>query len=152
MRGERGLGARLHPDGGLSYLEVLVAVVLVAAALVPALEALRGGLVGAQVHADLATESYRLTGRMEEVLAEPFATLDAEALALGSPTTPSAVYSDPAGTPGRRLVYLSRYDGDNADGDADPFTGVDGGLLRIRVEIELGSHAVETLRARGSGG
>ena len=58
-------------------------------------------------------------------------------------------YSELAGSPGRLLVYLSNYDGDNADADGDPFTGTEPDLLWIRVEIEDSVHALETVRARG---
>jgi hypothetical protein len=33
------------------------------------------------------------------------------------------------------LVYLSRYDGDNADGDNNPFTGTDADLIWVRAAI-----------------
>jgi hypothetical protein len=82
---------------------------------------------------------------MEEVLARSFAELAAEEVAAGG--APSA-YSDGAGAPDRRLVLLSRYDGDNADGDDDPFTGKDAGLLWVRVEIEGTDHVLETLTGR----
>lgn len=132
---------------GLSYVEALVATVLVAVALVPALEGLHTGLQGPVVETELTAEHYHVASRIEELQAETFAALDAEALAVANPTTPTS-YSDTAGAPRRRLVYLSRYDGDNADADSDPFTGTDEGLLWLRVEIENGTHALATLRAR----
>lgn len=122
---------------GFSYIEVLVAMAILAVALVPAMDALHAGVVGSEVHGSLTEQHYRLTGKLEEMLSEPFASLDEEALAIGDPNLPSAVYSDPAGTADRRLVYLSRYDGDDVSpSDGDPFTGVDEGLVWIRVEIE----------------
>jgi hypothetical protein len=85
---------------------------------------------------------------MEELLAEPFAALDAAATAAGSRVTPGS-YSDTVtfqdGRTVTRNVYLSRYDSDNADGDADPFTGTEADLLWLRVEI--GDTALETLRS-----
>ncbi len=120
---------------GFSYVEVLLATALLALALVPALEALEIGVRGGGVHEAEVGRHYRALGAMEEVLAQPFADLQAEAIAAaGAPTT----YSDPPGTPDRRLVYLSGYD---ADGDSvdDP------GLLRVRVEIEATAHVLETL-------
>jgi hypothetical protein len=44
-----------------------------------------------------------------------------------------------------RQVYLSRYDGDNADGNGNVFDGTDEGLLWVRVEIEESGLAIERL-------
>ena len=120
---------------GFSYVEVLLATALLALALVPALEALETGVRGGGVHeAELALH-YRAVGALEEVLAQPFSDLQAEAnLTAGALTA----YSDPPTTPDRRLVYLTGYD---ADGDSVP----DPGLLRVRVEIEATAHRLETL-------
>ncbi len=134
-------------QAGFSYLEVLVAVGIIAVSLVPMLEALQAGLLATDLHQQLTTKEQRVFSRMEEMLAEPFATLDAAALAAGSETTPTS-YSDPVATPDRRLVYLSRYDGDNADSDNQPFTGVDPGLLWVRVEIEGTVQGLEALTAQ----
>ena len=85
---------------------------------------------------------------MEIVLAEPYSSLENAAIAAGmggdSWSAPST-YSDPFGADSRRLVFLSLYDGDNADSDANPFTGVDGDLMWVRTEIEGTLIAVETL-------
>ena len=132
---------------GLTLVEVLVTVVLLAIVLVPAISALRTGIVGADVHADVSTSHYRLTSRLEEMMAYPFADLSAAALAAGSATVPTS-YSEPSG-PGRLVVFLSLYDGDNADADNDPFTGTEPDLLWIRVDIEGSVHTLETVRARG---
>ena len=135
-------------EAGLTLVEVLVAMVLLAILLIPAINALQTGIIGAEVHGDVAASHYRLTSRLEELLVEPFADLSDAALAAGSPTTPSS-YSDPAGPPGRLLVYLALYDGDNADADSDPFTGTDSDLLWIRVDIEDSVYTLETVTARG---
>ena len=134
-------------QSGLTLVEVLVAVMLLAIVLVPAMRALQTGVVGADVHADIASGNHRLSSRLEELLAEPFADLSDAAITAGSPTTLS-IYSDPVGPPGRMLVYLSFYDGDNADSDNDPFTGTDPDLLWLRVEIEDTVHALQTIAAR----
>lgn len=132
-------------EGGFSYVEVLVATLLVALSLVPALEALQTATLGSAVHESLAVHQRQLTSKMEEVLAQSFIDLEiAEATALGGPTS----YSDAAGSPDRRVVFLSRYDGDNADADDNPSTGPDPGLLWVRVEIEGTRHALETLTVR----
>lgn len=117
---------------GISYVEVLIAVVIVAATVVPATTAIRGAMDTASADVESTAIHYRMFGRLEEVLAEPFSVVSQQS---ADESTPSA-YSDSAGTTDRRLVYISHYDGDNADSDNDPFTGADADLLWIRVEIE----------------
>lgn len=138
------MSSRRH-QGGLTLVEVLVTMVVLAVLLVPTISALQTSIVGADVHADVTANHYRLTSRLEELLAEPFADLSA---AAGAPAAPSS-YSDPAGPPGRLLVYLSFYDGDNADADDDPFTGTEPDLLWIGVNIEDSVHTLQTIRASG---
>jgi len=136
---------RRSRQAGFSYVEVLVATALVTLSLVPALEALQTGVLGSTTHESVAVIQQRLMAKMGEVLAQPFADLEsAEFVAAGAPTS----YSDAPGTPDRRLVLLSRYDGNNADADNDPFTGTDDGLLWVRVEIENSSRALESLSTR----
>ena len=122
-------------QAGFSYVEVLVATVLVAVALIPALEALEIGVTGGAVHETELVRHYHLVARLEEVLARPIAELEAqEQAAAGGPS----VYSDVAGSADRRLVHLSTFD---ADGDSNP----DPGIIRVRVHIEATEHALETL-------
>ncbi|MGB5335125.1 MAG: type II secretion system protein [Woeseiaceae bacterium] len=135
-------------QAGLTLVEVLVAVMLLLIILVPAMEAIRTSVTGAAVHSELASSQFRLTSRMEELLAEPFGDLEAAAIAAGSASVASS-YSEAAGPPGRLIVYLSPYDGDNADLDKDPFTGTDPGLLWIEVEAEGTVHRLRTVRAEG---
>ncbi len=130
---------------GFSYTEVLVATFLIAILLVPALESLHSGIQGSQVHAVKAENHYRLTGKLEELLAQPFSDLEQEADTAGDPAVIIDAYSDAAGSEWRRLVYLARYDGDNADADNDPFTGTDQGLLWVRVQIEDTNDVLESL-------
>jgi hypothetical protein len=141
-------GAFSTAMAGIAYVEILVAIVLIVIALVPAMDALRPGVAGAAIHEDRLADHYRMTGLLETVLAEPHADLDAAAAAAGDRFTPSA-YSDVVVQPdGRQLVrnvFLSRYDSDNADADNDPFTGVDAGLLWVRVEIAGTADGLETL-------
>lgn len=134
-------------SAGFSYVEVLIATALIAISLAPAIDALIAGIRGAGIHVALAEEHYHLVGRLEELLAQPFDDLDAEAQAVGSPTLATA-YSDAGGTPRRRLVFLARYDGDDADGDGNPFTGGDDGLLWVSVELEHTGRVLETLTSR----
>jgi len=123
---------------GFFYTEVLVAVVLIALALVPAMDALLPGVAGSAFHETTAEDHYQLTGKLERVLAERFANLAIAADAAGNPTTPTS-YSEAITYPGGRqmkcYVYLSRYDGDNADRDNNPFTGTDEGLLWVKATI-----------------
>ena len=147
-------------EAGFSYLEVLVAIVIMALSLPAAMQALRIGLASADVQAQAASLADGATARLETVLAEPFATLRAEAASARTRTTPAS-YSDAAGTRDRVLVFLSYYDaldsdGDrnpftirdpNTDGDANPWTGTEPhiGLLWVRVQVEGTAVALETL-------
>lgn len=129
---------------GFSYVEILVAMSLIAVALVPAMNALRAGVSATTVQETRVANHFALVGRMEQVLAEPFAALNTAAGVAGDETTPTS-YSDPFGSDPRLLVYLGRYDIDNADADDDPFTGADGGILWVRVAVEGTLESLETL-------
>lgn len=132
---------------GFSYIEILVALALVGLALVPALDSLTAGLRTSYA-ADAAADDQRaLRAKLEEVMAEPVARLDAAAQAAGGPSVASA-YSD-AAVPGtrQRLVFLSRHDGDNADGDGNGFTGTDPGLIWIEVRFADAPQRLLTLVA-----
>ena len=134
---------------GLTLVEVLVAIALLAVVIVPAVSALHTSIVGANVNSDVTTVHFRLTSAVERLLAEPYATLESVALAAGDHQTPSS-YSEAPGTPGRLLVYLAYYDADNADSDGLPFTGADPDFLWMRVESEGSVHGIETLLFRGT--
>ena len=82
---------------GFSYVEVLVATVLIAIALVPAIEALAPGVQGAGIHRSQAGRHYHLAGKLEEVLAQPFNALDDEAQTVSDPSV-ATVYSDAGGS------------------------------------------------------
>lgn len=129
---------------GVTLVEVLLAMLLISIALVPAMEALRPAIQGAGRHAPETQLHYHLTAKLEEVLAEPFSRLENEALRLADPTLES-LYSDATTAADRRLVFLARYDADNADGDDDFFTGTDAGLVWVRVEIDGTQLALESL-------
>jgi hypothetical protein len=131
---------------GLTYVEVLIATALITITLVPAIDALKPATLGMSIHEEHTVRHYELTAILEEVLANPFSELDAEAVAINDPTVASINYSDPVAQANRRLVYLSRYDADNADGNGDFFdAGMDAGLLWVRVEIEGTDQAIESL-------
>jgi len=105
-------------QSGLTLVEVLVAAVLIMVVLVPAMEALRTGMLGNQVLRSTSGEHYAVLSRMEEMLAEPYGALTSAAAAAGSELTPSS-YSDAAGPPDRRLVFIALYDATDADGDGN---------------------------------
>lgn len=132
---------------GLTYVEVLVTTVLIAVTLVPALESIQGALVGSGTNQSLTNQHYLLVSKVEELLAEPFNALEAEAAAAGSVTVPTS-YSDASGTADRKLVFIFGFDGDNDDADNNSFTGVDDGLLWMRVEIEGTAQSIETVVSR----
>ncbi len=138
--------ARLSRSCGFSYVEVIIATLLVAVSLVPALEALQSGIAAAREHQNYTALRYRTQSLFEQVLSRPFEELEAEAKAVNDPGTATA-YSDSTGDD-RRLVYLSNYDGDNADGDDDGFTGVDDDLLWVKIEIQGVALTFETLISR----
>lgn len=144
---------------GLTYIEVLIAMALIAVALVPALEALHTGMLGTEIYQETSTKHYTATAMMEELLAEQHGALVSAAAAAGDEATPTS-YSDAPATPNRRLVYLGLYDADNADGDSnlftvldpnldgdnDPYTGFTG-LVWLRVEVEGTVVVLESLSA-----
>jgi type II secretory pathway component PulJ len=132
---------------GFLYMEVLVALLVLALCLPPALAALTAATRMAAAERAAVARRFRLSGMMEQLLATPHAALDAAASAAGAATVPTS-YSDAAGTSERRLVFIARYDADNADGDGNGLTGGDAGLLWMRVSIEgHPAFAVETLTA-----
>ncbi len=135
----------MRRQSGFSYVEVLVASVLIAISLVPAMEALRTGILATGAHRSQVSRHGGIAGKMEEVQAQRFAALEAAEVAAGGG---ASAYSDAGGTPDRRVVLLSRYDGDNADADNDPTTGTDDDLLWVRVEIEGTALGVESLVSR----
>ena len=131
-------------QAGFSYMELLIATLLIVIMLVPALDAMQSGIQGSGIHTELAQNQYRMISKMEETLALPFAQLLEQADLVADPTVLiPPPYSDPAGTESRRLVYLARYDGDNADGNDNPFNGTDEGLLWVRVTIEDSQRSLE---------
>lgn len=138
----RQTAARRRAARGLSYVEVMVAVVLLVVALVPATNALRVAVAGTAVHQSRSADHHRLRAKLEEVAAKPFTQLYALTYAAGG-NSASAVktgLSDAAGAD-RRVVYLYRTDG-------SALSTADTGLLRIAVAYENGTTTLETLKGR----
>lgn len=138
--------ARSPLQTGFSYVEALIAVVLVAVCLAPAVQALQSGTIAASTTRLVADDTAHLKSKMEQVLAQPFADLDSAAQTAGSFSVATS-YSDPVGAR-RRVVYLSRYDVDNADADNDRFTGTEAGLLWVKVVLEGSTASLATLTAQ----
>ena len=128
---------------GLSYIEVLVATLLIVVALVPMMESLGPGLQGAAIHRQNAEVHYALAGKLEAVLSESFMNLDAAATTAGAHDAPTA-FSD-LGAPVPHQVFIWRYDVDDADNDGDVFTGGEDDLLWIQVETQDGHQALQSL-------
>lgn len=126
---------------GASYVELLVATIIVSVTALPALTALSLAVQSSTAGVSMTEQQHRLAGRLDTLLAEPYAVLEAQASTPNSPTG----FSDPLGSADRLLVYIAGYDGDNLDGDNDPFTGADPGLLLVRVEIEDTRYAYQAL-------
>lgn len=121
---------------GLSYLEVLIATLVLTVSLGPLLSAMQVNNQTTRIDADLNEQRNHASSVLEKTLALPLATLLDEAVILGANDVLSDRYSDPASSAPRALVYLAAYDGDNADGDNNPFTGTDQNLLWVSVSIE----------------
>ena len=133
-------------QSGLTYIEVVISTLLIVIALAPALDALSSGILGGRLHTEQIANQSRLVAKMEQTLAIPYSELRAQADAVADPNAAiPAPYSDAAGSTFRRLVYIARYDGDNADGDNNVFTGVDADLLWIKVSLPGTPLVVETL-------
>lgn len=130
---------------GYAYVEILLAVSLLAICLAPMLESLAAGLGQQRLQAEYETAIYSAQSRMQTLRTDSFASLRTEALNVGDPTVPTT-YSDAATVSPQLLVYLSLYDHDNADGDNDPFTGGDTGLLWMRVATARGDIDYQILR------
>lgn len=140
------LSNKFRHQFGITYLEILIAITLIAIALVPMMNSLQSGLQGTALHRSKVEVLHALTGALEQVLAEPFEDLDAAATAAGDQTTPTT-YSNVAATI-PYSVFLSRYDVDDADGDGDVFTGGEEDLLWVRVALLDESESFETLLSK----
>lgn len=134
---------------GFSYVEILVAIALIAACLIPALESLSPAMFGLREQEKLGANALAVRSKMEEVLAVPYGKLEEAALDAGGPQVASrfseASYATGDGRHISLQVYLSSYDGDNADGDNDGFTGTDEGLLWVKVAVDGSPESLETL-------
>ena len=136
-----------HGSNGFAFLEVLVAAAILAVALVPASSALRAANEHGRASRDHLTVEYLALAKLEAALAASWDTLNNEAVITGG-LTESTLWSDPAGPTNRRLVYVSPHDINNADGDNNLLTGVEAGILRVRVEVSGTNILYQTLVAK----
>ncbi len=132
---------------GFAFLEVLVAAVILAIALVPASSALRAASEHGRLTRDRLAVEYLALTKLEAALAASWETLNNEAVITGG-VTESLLWSDPVGLTNRRLVYVSPHDINNADGDNNLLTGVEAGILQVRVEVNGTNILYQTLVAK----
>jgi len=133
---------------GMTYVEVLVATVLVVLMLIPAMEALMPGIQGSALHKQRAEQQYVLQGKMEQVLAKPFADLLDAAKTAGAHTNPTTYSDIPGAVPIPINVYLWPYDVDDADADNDVFTGGEDDIIWVRVAMPDDSQSLQSLKSR----
>ena len=129
-------------------MEMLVAIALITVTLIPALDSLQSGIQGSGIYSAETDSHYWLRSKVDELMAMNYSMLVEQATDIDDPLNIEDNLSDALGSDKCRLVYLAHYDGDNKDGDNDPFTGVDHGLLWIRVELAGQHHFLETLIRR----
>lgn len=112
---------------GLAYVEAVLATVMVAVLLAPALNSLSTGLLSQEVSETQNTQTLSLQSKMDEVLAKPYSVLLAETNQVGgnTKTSVSLALSDPVGSP-RRIVTIYRT-------NSSDVSVTDTGLLRVRV-------------------
>ena len=130
-------------QNGVSYVELLVATILIAIALVPMMNSLQAGLQGTSLFQKKSQAHHVLIGNLEQVLAEPFNDLDSAATAAGTYTSPTT-YSDLAASIPFN-VFIWRYDVNNADSDNNEFTGGEEDLLWVKVSLVDSGQSIETL-------
>lgn len=121
---------------GLSYLEVLLATIVLTISLGPLLSAMQSNNQTTRIDAELTRQRNHAISVLEKTLALPLATLLDEAAIVGAYDVLSDRYSDAAGSEPRAQVFLAAYDANNADGDNNPFTGAEANVLWVNVKIE----------------
>jgi Tfp pilus assembly protein PilV len=129
----------LKRASGFAYIEVMVAVLLLALCALPAANAIKNGLNAADAAPARAAALRCMRDKMEAVLAEPYANL----LAARNGNQPTTTYSDAAvGGCVTRKVYIDVYPS-NASVDAAGWTA----LLRVDVVSPDTSYSFTTLVA-----
>ncbi|MEQ8659392.1 MAG: hypothetical protein RLW62_01105, partial [Gammaproteobacteria bacterium] len=113
------------------YVEVLIATALLAVILAPAMDALRSGIRAGSVQAAEGALRLRVASCLEEALARAPTVL---AAAAASAALGDALAAEIPGTPACQLT-VTGWDGDDADGDGNPLTGIDAGLVHIEARV-----------------
>lgn len=152
-------------QSGLSYVEVLIAVVLIMLALAPAMSSLSTAVMATHTQTESVRQYQALVSRVQELRMTVFSELHAAAESAGAATVASS-FSDVTSNGDQRLVYLSLYDADDTDGDGDPFTILDANadgdsnpytsdtglsdisLLWLKVELAGSPYQITTLVTR----
>lgn len=144
--------ARCRRQRGFSYVEALVAVVVLAVGLVPATDALRSAALGAGIYADRAASARGLANKMEEVVGRPYAVLDFaangassnESVPVRSPrdTANPGLDPGPGYTDASYAVYIFRTDGKQAKAKKQ-----DSGMLWVTV-VDTYGQTLDTIVAR----
>ena len=120
---------------GLSYIEALVGVLLLALAITPALDALDASLRADGARAQAERWRSQLADCLEQrINLLPYWLADAASDA-GGPGVASWL-SDPADAEHRCLVYVAHYDPLDLDGDGDPFSADPSDPLWVRVTVD----------------
>jgi hypothetical protein len=134
---------------GFSYVEILVAVLLLALCAVPATEAIRTGVGAADIGPTRMQELRCMKTKMESVLAQPYQNLASAAVGQWPTLIPGEGYSEPkgGGCP-RRDVYIVKvrrpYNSAGfSDGNADELA-----MLYVSVSSPDTSYAFTTLVTR----
>lgn len=130
---------------GVSYVEVLVALLIFGVCLGPALNALSASVIAAPAVSDSSRALFCVKSQMEKVMAEPYSQLLKAAEAAGTLTT-ATTYSMAADSacPERR-VYIARYDPTNA---SNAFVSTDTGLLFVKTTGADSATVLTSLIAR----
>ncbi len=143
----RAMIAPRRCDAGFSYIEVVLAVLLLAVCLVPAMDAVRDSFAAPQIAQSVAAAQQCVKNHMEKVIAEPYQNLLNEAPASVVAQN-SALYSLPADAncPARTVVIM-HYD-PTVSVPATHFVTADVGLLFVSVGAPAPAPTFSTLVAR----
>ena len=116
---------------GFSYIEVLLAVLLLGLCAAPAANALRSAIGTADVSATELAEVLCLTSHMETTIAIPYRSL--ALTAGGGSTTPVAALSLPEDSScGARSVFVRYYNPDSVT----TYPSAETGLVEVRVTVQ----------------
>jgi hypothetical protein len=140
----------LRECGG-GYVEVLVALVIFAVCLGPALNALSASVVAAPAVAASGVDLLCVKSHMEKIMAEPYSSLLSAATAAGTVNAATS-YSAAADSPAApapvcpaRQTYIARY---NPESSTNVFPSSDTGLLLVRVAVPDNTTSFTSLVAR----